>query len=232
MIEAAISVSELFSRTFALMRAQPGKVIFAAGLTSALAIVLDQQPNADLLFLLPFLASIYFQYDLTSGALQNLGLLPGGYRTRRLGALLGLILLTQFAITLGFLLLVVPGLILLVRWFLCVPVLVTEEAGVIKSLQISWEESSWPLLAALRRRGGDLRPRLPRQLRAGLHRHGDRQCRHRLRGRQHRHLCGAGRRLARRGRRLFDAAWRHGRSVRSVRLTGVRVPPVPDAQGT
>ena len=152
MIEAAISVSELFSRTFALMRAQPGKVIFAAGLTSALAIVLDQQPNADLLFLLPFLASIYFQYDLTSGALQQLGLLPGGYRTRRLGALLGLILLTQFAITLGFLLLVVPGLILLVRWFLCVPVLVTEEAGVIESLQISWEESSgrfWPLFAVV-----------------------------------------------------------------------------------
>ena len=152
MIDASLSVSDLFSRTFALVRVQPGKVIFAAGLTSALAIVLDQQPNGGLLFMLPFLVSIYFQYDLTSGALQALGLLPGGYRTRRLGALLGLILLTQFAITLGILLLVVPGLILLVRWFLCVPVLVTEEAGVFESLQISWEESRgrfWPIFAVV-----------------------------------------------------------------------------------
>ena len=152
MIERDFGTGALLGVAFGLVRAQAGRAGFALGMLVALAAVIDSRPDTGSLGLVPFLASIYFQYELTRAALERQGMLADGYRTRRLGALLGLCLLTQAAILLGFLLLIVPGLLLLVRWFLCVPILIREEAGIAESLQLSWEETRGrflPLLGAV-----------------------------------------------------------------------------------
>ena len=141
MAERDFSTGELLGAGVDLVRGQAGRAGFALGMLVALGTVIDSRPNTGLLGLMPFLVSIYFQYELTRAALERQGMLPDGYRTRRLGALLGLCLLTQAAILLGFLLLIVPGLLLLVRWYLCVPILIREEAGIFESLQLSWDET-------------------------------------------------------------------------------------------
>jgi hypothetical protein len=61
-------------------------------------------------------------------------------RTRgRLGTLLGATLLLSIGVGIGFLLLVVPGLILLARWSLVVPLVVIEGRGVRSALSRSAE---------------------------------------------------------------------------------------------
>ncbi len=70
----------------------------------------------------------------------------------RFWSLLGLGIVAAIAIGLGFLLLVVPGLILYSGWFVVVPVLIMERKGVFDSLSRSWELTSgykWQIFAVI-----------------------------------------------------------------------------------
>ena len=92
--------------------------------------------------------AIALQYWVTRGVLRDWGL--GPLRFRLLAYLL-LGLVASLGISLGLLLLLVPGIILAVRWSLAGPVLVGSDKGVVESLQISWLETEghfWPILAA------------------------------------------------------------------------------------
>lgn len=93
-------------------------------------------------------ATVYANYTIVAGLLGELGLMPDGYRTRPFWAMLGLSILTGLGTAIGFVLLIVPGVILLVRWSLCVPVLIGEETGVFEAMARSWQETKgrfWPI---------------------------------------------------------------------------------------
>ena len=57
-------------------------------------------------------------------------------------------IVSTIAVLAGLVLLVVPGLVLLVRWSLAYPVMLAEDQGIVDSLRRSWEltRDSWPLL--------------------------------------------------------------------------------------
>ena len=93
-------------------------------------------------------ATVYANYTIVASLLGELGLMPDGYRTRPFWAMLGLSILTSLGTVIGFMLLIVPGVLLLVRWSLCVPVLIGEETGVFEAMARSWQETKgrfWPI---------------------------------------------------------------------------------------
>jgi hypothetical protein len=148
--ERIFTTGDLLRRTARLARGNPGKLLFAIGLLTALASAIDlQEANGLSLNLVLLGASLWFQYDVSLALLNAAGWMPEGYRPTRLGALLGLLLLSEAAIFLGLLLLVVPGLLLAVRWIMSVPIMIAEETGIVEALRRSWEETAglfWPIL--------------------------------------------------------------------------------------
>ncbi|SNS08985.1 Membrane domain of glycerophosphoryl diester phosphodiesterase [Sphingomonas laterariae] len=143
MHEQAIDAGAILSRTFNLMRGNV-KMVAITAIAVAVASMIGSA--------LGLAAMIFAQYTIISGLLANADLMPDGYRTRRFWAILGVCILYNIGVTLGMVLLIVPGVILAVRWVLAVPVLIGEETGVIESLGRSWQETRgrfWPILIAL-----------------------------------------------------------------------------------
>jgi hypothetical protein len=68
------------------------------------------------------------------------------------GAYFGLSLLSGLGIVLGIVLLVIPGIVLLVRWLPAYAILLSEDTDVPEALSQSWERTRsqfWPVLAAV-----------------------------------------------------------------------------------
>ena len=89
------------------------------------------------------LVALYLQLLLTAAALRHYDLLPPDYDPRRptMGrypAAFGPSLIYFLAVATGLVLLVVPGLLLILRWSVSLPVLLSERLGVIQSLARSW----------------------------------------------------------------------------------------------
>jgi hypothetical protein len=92
------------------------------------------------------------EYDLTRALLAGSGARIEGGWLRRFWPMAGLCLLSQFGIFAGLSLLVIPGILLAVRWMLAGPIQLAEERGIIDALKVSWAETSanaWLLLQAL-----------------------------------------------------------------------------------
>ena len=53
--------------------------------------------------------------------------------------LIGLMILYSLGLFAGFILLIIPGIVLLLGWYICIPVMVVEKKGVTESLGRSWE---------------------------------------------------------------------------------------------
>jgi hypothetical protein len=151
--EGVFTTGDLLRRAARLARGNPGKLLFAIGLMTGLASAIDLAGEGSSgLNLVLFGLSLWFQYDVSLALLNAAGWMPEGYRPARLGALLGLLLLSQAAILLGLVLLVVPGVLLAVRWAMSVPILIAEETGIVEALRRSWAETAglfWPILVAL-----------------------------------------------------------------------------------
>lgn len=90
--------------------------------------------------------SIVASYLLAQALLAERGrLAPGG---TRIWAYVGLSIVSAFGFVLGFILLIVPGLILMVRWSAATGYLIGERTGVIESLSESWDATrghGWPI---------------------------------------------------------------------------------------
>jgi len=87
--------------------------------------------------------ALYLQLLLTSAALRHYELLPPDYDPRRptMGrypAAFGLSLIYCLAVGAGLVLLVLPGLVLILRWSVSLPVLLGERLRVTQSLGRSW----------------------------------------------------------------------------------------------
>ena len=98
------------------------------------------------------IGSVFAQCLVTSTLLGERGLMAPGARGMRFWAMIGLGIASSVAIGLGLVLLLVPGLILTVRWFAAVPALLGEELGVFAALGASWAATRgrfWPILGAV-----------------------------------------------------------------------------------
>lgn len=95
-------------------------------------------------------ATLAFQYWLTRSLLEQLGYaMPGRPRG---WAFVGLGIVSGLAILLGLLLLIVPGLILLVRWSITTPCLLSSDDGIFDCMRRSWHQTEghfWPIFTSL-----------------------------------------------------------------------------------
>jgi hypothetical protein len=139
----------MLAKTATLVRETPWLALFAVAFLVAIDTLGDRLPGFGQLVGIPrLLVSLAFQYGVTLLVLERQGLAERGARAR-FWALLGLNIVSGVGILLGFVLLVLPGIYLLVRWTVAVPVLIAERSGVIESLTRSGKEIEgrfWPVL--------------------------------------------------------------------------------------
>ncbi|HEX5185216.1 MAG TPA: hypothetical protein VFW19_18930 [Allosphingosinicella sp.] len=139
---------KLLQETLVLARGQFALAVAAITVMVAIDTASDWLGrNGSALTLLSLPVTLLLQYEITLASLAQRGLAERRGR-RRLWALLGLSLLSGLGILLGFALLILPGLYLLVRWSLAVPILIAEDAGPGEALSGSGDEISgrfWPV---------------------------------------------------------------------------------------
>lgn len=92
-------------------------------------------------------ASAAAGYALMHSLVVRTGMASKG-EVARFGSYFGLSILQGLAYLAGLVLLIVPGIILIVRWTPSIALLMSERRGVTESMRLSWEEtkgSFWPL---------------------------------------------------------------------------------------
>lgn len=147
------SAGYLLGETAHLLRVNAGNALAALGIMTLLGVVADLYPDfAGPAGLASIVVNLVLQYAISSAVLLHYDLLGGGPRRQRLGALLGLNILSGIGILLGLVILIVPGVYLFVRWSAAVPALIAEEAGISESLGRSAEAVGgrfWHVFAAI-----------------------------------------------------------------------------------
>ena len=146
-----LDVGTIFQDSFALLRRNRWRIIVALVVMVGGGTLVDLTA-ADVNFGNFFfsVAALIFQFWLTARLLDDLAQRADG--AGGFGALFVVGLISQLGILLGLLLLVIPGLILAVRWFIAVPVALSGGMGAIDALKQSWrltEGHFWPILALL-----------------------------------------------------------------------------------
>ena len=122
-------VGYLFAKTGALIRDNLPLALTAIALLTLVDVLQEAEPGyRQGAGAVSLIVSLVFQYQVTSAVLVREGLAERGARGR-FWALLGLNILSGVAILLGLLLLIVPGIYLLVRWSVSVPVLIAAAGG-------------------------------------------------------------------------------------------------------
>lgn len=115
---------------------------------TGLGTLIDSDPSsANNLNMLNTGLTLGLQYWLTRSLLVELGHPVSG--SPRGFAFIGLGIVGGLGILLGMVLLVIPGLILLVRWSISVPCLLASDEGVFDNLRRSWDQTAghfWPIL--------------------------------------------------------------------------------------
>ena len=137
-------LTDLFADAFRLLREHMTAFVAVVAAATAAGIAFDLAPlNATVLAMLLFsLLNLYLQAFLTASAL---GLAPARTAGRYFASIFGLSFISSIGILIGFVLLVIPGLLLILRWSVSLPVLLAEDAGVTESLSRSWRltGSAW-----------------------------------------------------------------------------------------
>lgn len=164
------SVGGLFSETVSLVRdklTEIGLYVVVVGGLAAIGYVLglteptaaavgvgfsidgDDSPASALFGLVSAIVSIVAAYWLLTQFLAARGrLLPGG---SRFWPYIGMSILSVLGVVLGFILLIVPGIILMIRWSAASGFLIGGREGMTDALGASWEATkghSWPIFFA------------------------------------------------------------------------------------
>lgn len=106
-------------------------------------------PGVALFGIAAAVVSVVATYFLTAQLLDMRGLLRD--RATRIWAFIGMSILMGLGLVLGIILLIVPGIILMVRWSAATGYLIGGRRGVTESLGASWEATkghSWPIFFA------------------------------------------------------------------------------------
>lgn len=149
-----VTTGAILGRTAALLRDGIVPLVTAVAGLTALGLAMDYLigESGTLATIASLMASVAAQLFITHRLLKSTGVAVGVIENKAFPALLGLVLLSGIATFAGLALLIVPGMILAVRWAIAVPLLVGERAGVIQALRESWRQTKghgWPILGAL-----------------------------------------------------------------------------------
>jgi hypothetical protein len=148
MSRASADTGRYLAETFALLRKNFGLAAAAFLILTGFDVGSDAYGlNAAAFILASLLFGMLFQYEFTLIVLSRAGLAERRKR-RRFWALVAMNILSGVAILLAFLLLLMPGLYLFVRWSLAAPILLAEDAGPLEALSRSAQELSgrfWPV---------------------------------------------------------------------------------------
>lgn len=147
MPETEVSAGRLIASTFELMRDNAVAVLAAVACLTALGVFGDMR-NPDSFGSLPVsIAALMAQFVVTTKALDRRGLVQRSGRVA--WPYIGLSILSNIGIIVGLVLLVVPGVILAIRWSIAAPLLIAEELGVTESLSESWARTKGHALTIL-----------------------------------------------------------------------------------
>ena len=147
-----LEVGELLHNVAQILKLSLGSVLLYVGVLSGAMIAVDlASPDGGGSTMLVNIASVVAGYLLIRVLVRDAGLAAGF--ERGFGAYFGLSLLSGLGLLLGFVCLVIPGLILFVRWQPAFAILMSEDdASVSGALEKAWQMTSgqfWPLLAAV-----------------------------------------------------------------------------------
>lgn len=132
---------ELLSKTGALITRNIGSAMMWIVVLTAIGVGSDLfSPDRPIVWLSSVVALLGLA-QVTQNLLDDSDLLPHRDSGLRFWALFGLCFLTNFGILAGFVLLVLPGIFLAVRWCVAVPILYAEDVGVFDAIRRSWEET-------------------------------------------------------------------------------------------
>ena len=153
MTDGQFSAGDILSGTAGLLRRSALRIALALALMTLVALPIDSgmiaiRYEAGANFLIA-LVMLVLQYWLTRAALQDLS--GRAHATPRFLAFFGLGVVTTVGIVVGFMFLIVPGIVLLVRWSIAIPILLDSDEGVFAALGRSWRETEphfWPILLA------------------------------------------------------------------------------------
>jgi hypothetical protein len=142
-METKLGIGDVFGRTVELVRANAALFLVMMAImvvvSSAGDILLGDE--SAMLSLPIGIASLFVQYETTRRLLAHEGLMFGEMGRIRFLALFGLCFVTNAAILLGLLALVLPGLYLMARWSISVPVLIGDDVGINEAMGTSWERT-------------------------------------------------------------------------------------------
>lgn len=119
------------------------------GMNAGASVALDEGPAAAIFQLVAAIVSVIATYFLVAKFLEMKGLLPDP--STRIWAYVGLSILSTLGMIVGFLLLIVPGLILMVRWSASTGYLIGGREGITDALGASWratEGKGWSIFGA------------------------------------------------------------------------------------
>lgn len=144
MTQNELSAGGLLDRAFDLLKGNPLHTAAYVGGLALLGIVLDVAGSgSNFIYSIANAAVAYFlSRSMLAGAGFSLG------AANRFGAYFGLGILGGLGMLVGLVLLVVPGIILFVRWLPAYGILIAEDSGVIDAMRTSWHrtaDSFWPL---------------------------------------------------------------------------------------
>lgn len=134
-----IGTARILAHSWAVIRANSGLFWGTVGLLTAVSAVLDlSDPDGSRSVIVDGLASLVAQYLVTRRLIEDRW--PSGSHAGAL-PVIAVLIVSSLAILLGMVLLIVPGIILAVRWFPVVPMLVARNEGVADALRQSWEKT-------------------------------------------------------------------------------------------
>lgn len=143
-------LGQIMDESMRLARAAMMAVIAYIGGLTVVGVIVDQMTDFAAGNLLFAVTSLALGFYLTMQLLQTGGLAPDGLRAK-FGGYFGTSLLSGLAMIAGLLLLVIPGVVLFVRWSPVYGYVMAEGLGVSAGLRKAWDTTAphfWPLLLA------------------------------------------------------------------------------------
>jgi hypothetical protein len=146
-----LDVGQLFGALGEETRRSAIVVVVTVAALTIVDVALDRAMPDRGSFAISGFASMVGQYLLTRTALTRSNMLSEGAPSR-FGSFWGMCIGTGLLALFGFILLILPGLYLLARWFVAGPAIIAEDKTAGEGMSTSWEltrDTAWPIVGAL-----------------------------------------------------------------------------------
>lgn len=146
-MQESVSAGRLIASMFDLMRDNAVAVAASIAGLSVLGVASDMYDPEAITSVPISIACAIAQFVVVRSALDRLGLVQRSGRA--VGAYVGVSILANIGILLGLVLLVIPGVVLAIRWSIVAPIVLAEEQGAMESLSESWARTKGHFAAIL-----------------------------------------------------------------------------------